>query len=218
MLTKFFSDNPELEFEVEESKFEQLSDYLALLQAWTTKIDLVSPAPDKTQIERHIIDSLSSAAVFQKPPIFKADSISSLIDVGSGAGLPGIVWGIVMPELKVYLLEPREKRVHFLREVIRRLDLKNFEIVRERVEEYTPEHKFDYATARAFGKRDFLFNELNRLLKPGGCFVDHLGKEELNIQGDKISEDFERLSTTSFNLNLSKASRKVVIWQKIYKS
>ena len=109
----------------------------------------------------------------------------TLIDVGTGAGFPGLVLAICYPNLKVTLLEPLNKRCVFLSEVVTALGLQNVEIVNQRSEDYSKNNreKFDYATARAVARLNILLELVMPLVKVNGTFValkGRLGYEEVD--------------------------------------
>lgn len=128
----------------------QLAEFVLFLERWTKTIDLVSQESGKSMVIPHIADSVAGF-------ILAAPSEEACCDVGSGAGLPGIVWAMLKPQMQIVLLEPRKRRVDFLREVRRVLSLSNVEIIDKRVEEI--EHNSLWPTSvvsrlfvcRAFG-------------------------------------------------------------------
>ena len=95
----------------------------------------------------------------------------TLLDVGSGAGFPGIPLAIVEPTLKITLLESNGKRVSFLQEVVEKLDLKNVEIIQGRSEELGTREKYDIVTARAVKELNVLLEITFYLVKVGGYFI-----------------------------------------------
>ena len=106
----------------------QLCLYLAELQKWNKRINLVAKAPEKVLIESHFLDSLTLVPLVANCPP------PGLMDIGSGAGFPGMVLKIACPKLKVTLVEPRQKRVSFLRQVVRTLGLQEIEVIETRLE------------------------------------------------------------------------------------
>ena len=102
-----------------------LAQYLELVKTWTTKVDLVSMQSDEMLVSRHIIDCVCAGKVIASLGI---DPKLSFADVGSGAGLPGIILALLDRERKVHLIEPRKKRCGFLQETKQQLGLENVEI------------------------------------------------------------------------------------------
>jgi len=117
--------------------------YVDMLALWSQKMSLVSSADPRRIINEHILDS---AAAFQIVP-----RETFYLDIGSGAGLPGVVFAILEPEARVVLLEPRQKRVEFLKEVKRRLGLENVSVLGMRLEDWTSAESGCVAVQRAVG-------------------------------------------------------------------
>jgi 16S rRNA (guanine527-N7)-methyltransferase len=132
---------------VEEKVLARLVIYCLELEKWNRKINLVARNTRLDDIvDKHFLDSLTLVPILDR----LAPANSSLLDVGSGAGFPGLVLKIVRPGCRVVLLEPREKRVAFLRHVIRRTGLKDIEVAAARVEEgRAAEQKYSVITGRA---------------------------------------------------------------------
>lgn len=108
---------------------------------------------------------------------------SALVDIGSGAGLPGLVLAIIRPDLHVTLLEPLLRRTMFLSECVELLKLQNVEVLRGRAEELVRKRVFDVATARAVAPLDRLLVWSMPLLREGG--------ELLAVKGERAAEEIE---------------------------
>ncbi len=120
----------------------RLARYAELLERWSARHSLVRFADRRELVERHILDALAGAPIL--------GSVGRLLDVGSGAGLPGVPLLVVRPGWQGVLLEPRSKRWAFLRTVIRELGLAA-EAVCSRYRELPGESRWDCITARALG-------------------------------------------------------------------
>ncbi len=114
-------------------QLDQLGRYLAELRKWNRRINLVAEAPDEQVIDSHFLDSLTLLPLLDPCPE------PGLVDVGSGAGFPGLVVKIARPDLAVTLVEPRQKRTAFLRQVIRILGLRNIRVAESRLEKGSEE-------------------------------------------------------------------------------
>ncbi|MHB1014134.1 MAG: 16S rRNA (guanine(527)-N(7))-methyltransferase RsmG [Desulfurivibrionaceae bacterium] len=114
---------------------ERLVTYCAELLRWSAKINLVARAELREIWETHFLDSLTLLRVL--PPLGSAQL--PLLDIGTGAGFPGLALKAARPELPVILVEPRQKRVSFLRHVIRTLGLKDIEVLCGRLEKTSAE-------------------------------------------------------------------------------
>ena len=150
---------------------DMFNDYMALLLEWNEKINLTSITEPEEIIEKHFYDCLL--------PVFSNLIEGKVIDVGSGAGFPGLVFAIAKPEAHITLLEPRNKRCTFLNEVIQKLGLTNVEVINERAEDYGKIHReiFDVATARAVAPLNILAELCIPFVKQGGNFIAMKGTQ-----------------------------------------
>ena len=152
------------EFGLNEQQISKFQRYLELLLEWNEKFNLTA-ITDKDEIEeKHFIDSIELVKFFDVKN-------KTLLDVGSGAGFPGIPLAIVEPTLSITLLESNGKRVSFLREVAKELELKNVEIIQGRSEELGTREKYDIVTARAVKELNVLLEITFYLVKVGGYFI-----------------------------------------------
>lgn len=125
---------------------ERLLVYLADLMKWSRRVNLVARDTPETQVvETHFLDSLTLL------PFLDGAGEVHLLDVGSGAGFPGLALACVRPDARFTLCEPRQKRVSFLRHVVRTLGLANVEVVADRVEAQASawQGRFTHITSRA---------------------------------------------------------------------
>lgn len=211
-LKKLYSEiNSELETsnkELQCEEEERLLSYLKLIQSWNEKMDLVSPASGPVLMERHLLDSLACyLLIFQH---YKIARSASIIDIGSGAGLPGVVFSIMQPNRKVYLSEPREKRCHFLKEVRRELGLKELEVVCVRMEDLAELTLTEpgLIVSRAIPKNCPFIKLASELLPPGGLAAQMLGPS--------FKTGHNELKVYDYELPISKTPRKLAIYQKCF--
>lgn len=149
--------------------------YFNELMEWNQKLNLTSLQDDRQIIIDHFIDSLSVVPHLPKS--------GNLLDIGSGAGFPGLPIKIATPELAVTLLEARRKKINFLKQVILLLNLSNIAVVHGRIETKESENQcggFDMVIARAFAKLETVLNLAHPLLRTGGQLIAMKGRE-----GDK---------------------------------
>lgn len=137
---------------------ERLLAHLALLERWNRRVNLTAVRGIDAMVVRHLLDSLSIARFVRG---------ESLLDIGSGAGFPGLPLAVVAPHLQVALLDSRLRRVEFLRAACAELQLDNVEVVHARVEEYRPARKFDTLAARAFAPLPRTLQLTAGLRRPG---------------------------------------------------
>jgi len=137
----------------------RLSEYLILLERWNRAYNLTAVRAPEAMVVRHLLDSLSILPWLQGPRV---------LDVGSGAGLPGIPLAIVRPNDRFWLLDSNGKRTRFLVQASAELRLNNVSVVRGRVEEYRPETLFNSVVSRAFATLADLVADAGRLCAPDG--------------------------------------------------
>jgi 16S rRNA (guanine527-N7)-methyltransferase len=152
---------------------EPLFNYLLLLQKWNRAYNLTAITRLDDMVTRHLLDSLA---------ITKWVAGSYVLDVGAGAGFPGIPLAIACPELSVVLLDSNGKKVRFMQEVRRQLGLTNIAIAQHRVENYKLTNKFDTITCRAFSNLSQLLTWTDHLVAVNGirlAMKGHYPKAEL---------------------------------------
>ena len=156
--------------ELDEPAVAALCRYLAELKKWNAKMNLVGQGDDRTLIETHFLDSLTLL-----PLLREQLPAGPLLDIGSGAGFPGLALKCALPELAVTLAEPRQKRVSFLKHVIRTLGLKEALVVAERVEAgaagFGGKDSFPLITSRAFADIPAFLAASAGLSPPGGLVI-----------------------------------------------
>ena len=141
--------------------------YLLLLEKWNQAYNLTAIRDMDSMITLHILDSLAIL-----PWVHGA----RLLDVGTGAGLPGIPLALARPDLQVVLLDSNGKKVRFLQEVKRTLALNNVDIVQTRVENYHPTHGFDTITSRAFSDLQQMLTNTKHLIAQNGIWLAMKGR------------------------------------------
>ncbi|HUS20985.1 MAG TPA: 16S rRNA (guanine(527)-N(7))-methyltransferase RsmG [Aeromicrobium sp.] len=144
----------------------RLNRYIDLLSTRGIERGLIGPREGPRLWDRHV---LNCAVVVPRVP-----SAATVADVGSGAGLPGLVWAIARPDLRVTLIEPLLRRTAFLTEVIDELGLANATVVRARAAEVS--EVFDVVTARAVADLGRLGNWCLPLVRPGGVLLAFKGE------------------------------------------
>lgn len=153
---------------------ERLAIYHALLEDWNQRVNLTADATLETMLDRHYIDSLAPLMVAGLFP-----QKTKIIDVGSGAGFPGLPLAIARPDFEVLLLDSLQKRLKFLDAVISELGLTNVRTAHARAEDAGHDsalrERFDMATARAVAAAPTLMELLLPLVKVGGKAVCYKG-------------------------------------------
>ena len=159
---------------------EKLEIYLRLLLEWNTKMDLTAVEEEEDLLDKHFADSLT---------VLRTDLVkpgASLVDVGTGAGFPGMVLAMARPDLKVVLMDAQRKRLKFLETVAAEAGVNNAEILHTRAEDAARDRKhreqYDIAAARAVAPLNVLAEYLLPFVKVGGCALCWKGpalKQEL---------------------------------------
>lgn len=146
--------------------------YLDELERWNAAYNLTAVRDRGEMVTRHILDSLT-VLPYASP---LTPHPSRLLDVGSGAGLPGIPLALANPQLQVTLLDSNGKKARFMRQAKRVLKLTNVEIVQSRVENYQPAQTFDRVISRAFSSLSDFFSACARLVSLEGTLLAMKGR------------------------------------------
>lgn len=198
-----------------EIQLKQFYNYMNLLIEWNKKINLTAITEPDEIILKHFVDSLTISR-------YISDG-TKVVDVGTGAGFPGIPLKIVRQDVDITLLDSLQKRINFLDEVINELNLEKITTVHSRVEDFGKNKKyreeFDIATSRAVANLSTLSEYLLPLVKVGGKVISMKGsliqeelensKNAIKILGGKIEKVDE------FDLPNSDISRNIVLIDKI---
>ena len=140
----------------------QLIDFLYLLVKWNRAYNLTAVRQPEQMVTRHLLDSLVIGPYLQGPRI---------LDVGTGAGLPGIPLALAYPNCQFTLLDSNGKKIRFVTQVVAELGLVNVDVVQSRVEAYQPAGRFDTITARAYSSIEELVEQTAHLLAEGGQYL-----------------------------------------------
>ena len=196
--------------------------YAAILKEWNEKMNLTGIVDDQGIALRHFIDSLTLVPFIQDEIQEQGDDTLKLIDVGTGAGFPGIPLKVVVPSLQMTLLDALRKRVLFLQEVYTHLGLEQIKAVHMRAEDAgrskTHREKYDIATARAVAALPVLCELCLPLVKTGGVFMAMKGAldEELSHSEKAVVAMGATIETVRhFTLPGSDMQRTIVLIRKI---
>ena len=151
LITKYFSD-------FTDQQLNQLAALDSLYKEWNNKINVISRKDIDSLYEKHVLHSLSIAAVFD----FKDNA--EIIDIGSGGGFPGIPLAIFFPEVKFHLVDSIGKKLKVVQAIVENIDLKNVTVQQIRAETIK-DRKFDYVVSRAVASLKELWNWSMPLLK-----------------------------------------------------
>lgn len=164
-----------------ESQLSEFVRYFELLVEWNERMNLTAITEYRDVMKKHFVDSLSLVKVCD------LERKASLIDVGTGAGFPGLALKIAFPDLQVVLLDSLQKRVQFLRAVIEELGLCSVEAVHGRAEDFAKQGKlresFDICVSRAVANLSTLSEYCLPYVKKGGIFVSYKSeKAEIELE------------------------------------
>ena len=190
----------EMNISLPEDGVSRLLDFLRMLVKWNRVYNLSSISDPEQMVRLHLLDSLSVLPFLQG---------TRCIDVGTGAGLPGIPLAIARPDMRFALLDSNSKKTRFIRQVCIELGLKNVLPVHERIEDYQSEDKFDTVTARAFARLPDMLTKTRHLLTSGGKLLAMKSKETDALE----REDFQFNSVQSLVIPGLEATRNLVIYE-----
>jgi 16S rRNA (guanine527-N7)-methyltransferase len=198
-----------------EIQLAQFDTYRNELLQWNEKTNLISENSSQEIISRHFLDSLTAWQFIQKPN-------ARMIDVGCGAGFPGIPLKIALPSLELYLLESNRKKVSFLKHIIRLLNISTAHVLHDRAENIIQtdswKEKFDIVISRATFKLDRLLALSEFFLAPEGRLIA--------LKGPNVSQEFKQCSLAKNPYKISQliqhdieavfleAPRKIIIGKK----
>ncbi|NLJ96961.1 MAG: 16S rRNA (guanine(527)-N(7))-methyltransferase RsmG [Clostridiales bacterium] len=218
-ISEFRNGLKKLNISLDDNQMEQFLDYYQLLIEWNKKINLTSIVDFIEVIRKHFIDSLSIVKVFSPHK-------EKILDLGTGAGFPGIPIKIAFPDSKIVLLDSLNKRIKFLDEVIRKLNLRDIVALHGRAEDFGKDdayrETFDLCTSRAVAKLSTLSEYCIPFVKVGGAFISYKAgqvateleeaKKAIDILGGRI------IKTEEFELPSTDMSRSLVLIKKVSKT
>jgi len=156
-----------LNLNVTDHQVEQLLDFIKLIEKWNKAYNLTAIRDREEMARLHILDSLAIV------PHIEGQRV---IDIGTGAGLPGIPLAICLPEISFTLLDSNAKKTRFVQQVVLELKLKNVDVIHSRVENYHPEKAFDAVLTRAFAGLPDIVRLTAHLLAQDGVLLAMKGQ------------------------------------------
>jgi len=184
----FLEQCAQMKIELSEKQLEQFQTYYEMLVEWNSFMNLTAITEYQDVYEKHFLDSLSLVNTYD------VTSHATVIDVGTGAGFPGLALKIAFPNLKVTLLDSLNKRIQFLNTVIEKLELTDIVTIHGRAEDFAKPDKlresFDLCVSRAVANLSTLCEYDMPFVKVGGLFISYKSekvKEELEAATHAIS-------------------------------
>lgn len=215
--SQFIQDLKELGVSLTDKQIEQFLIYYELLTEWNSFMNLTAITEYEDVLKKHFVDSVS---LIQAVDVRKK---LTLIDVGTGAGFPGLALKIAYPELKVTLLDSLQKRIQFLDAVIEKLGLEGIETIHGRAEDFAKPQKlresFDLCVSRAVANLSTLSEYCLPFVKVGGYFIPYKSekiaqeKEEAEKALELLGGKFER--QVEFMLPSSDIYRNLFVIKKV---
>jgi len=194
-----------IKLNINTDKNNKLLEFVYLLEKWNKTYNITAIRDLEKMVILHVIDS---ASVYRHLPE------NSIIDVGTGGGIPGIIFAILNPQLKVTLLDCNQKKTRFLRFAQRELNIDNITVVCDRVEEYKPKILYDVVISRAFSEVGDFLRLAGHLCKDQGQVLAMKGpriESEENVReiGFELSQDID------IQVPFLEAKRRLLIFNKI---
>lgn len=218
-LEQFYQDLEELDLSLTEEQVQKFLRYYEILAEWNQKMNLTAIVEFEEVLKKHFIDSLSVLSLKE----IHLEGCCSLVDIGTGAGFPGIPLKILFEDMEVLLLDSLRKRTGFLNEVISELGLKSIQAVHGRAEELSRDfayrESFDVVVSRAVADLPVLLEYCMPFVRQGGYFVAYKSleiEEELARSGRAVDLlGGEVKSCHRFFLPHSEIGRALIAVQKV---
>ena len=213
----FIKELKKINIEISKEQIDKLDKFYELLISWNEKINLTAITKKEDVYLKHFYDSLT---------LIKAVDLGkdlTVLDVGTGAGFPGIVLKIIFPNLKITLLDTLKKRTDYLQIMIKELGLKDIEVICSRAEDYTKNNreKYDLVVARAVSHLEILIEIVFATVKINGYFIAMKGDCALEIKESepiisKLSGNIE--DVLCFELPIENSKRTLIKIKKVQKT
>ncbi len=157
-----------LDINIDAKRQQQILDYLALLIKWNRVYNLTAIRDIEQMIPKHVLDSLA---------VLPYICGTRILDVGTGAGLPGLLLAIARPDWQCVLVDSNAKKIRFIKQVIIELKLDNVEAVSSRIENFNDQKLFDTIISRAYTDIQSFYMQTERLCSNGGCLLAMKGNK-----------------------------------------
>ena len=171
-MEKIWEEN---EINISRAQQKKFEIYFELLMEWNQKVNLTAITEKEEVIRKHFVDS----ALLAKSPLFSPEPGTEVLDVGTGAGFPGMVLAILFPDCSFTLLDSLKKRINFLQILMEKLELNNVQLFHGRAEDFGRDanfrNRFDFVVSRAVAELPLLLEYGIPFVKENGYFVSYKG-------------------------------------------
>ncbi len=203
---EFIEELKKINIELTKEQKSQLEKFYQLLIEWNKQINLTRIIDKEDVYLKHFYDSLTIAKVID------LSKIDTLCDVGTGAGFPGIVLKIVYPNLKITLVDSLQKRINYLNQITKELNLKDIKAIHTRGEDY--KETFDVVTSRAVANIETLVKYTMHLVNKKGIFIAMKGNIDNELTKPiekKLSRKYKIIKIEKFQLPKENSERSLVV-------
>jgi len=180
---------------------EKLIAYLQLMLKWNKAYNLTAIRELDSMVIRHVLDSLSILPYINQSPV---------LDVGTGAGLPGIPLALCLPDYQFVLLDSNGKKTRFLTQAKIELGIENIEVIHSRIEHYQPDVRFEMITCRAFAALNTILDLTQHLVTSSTRVMAMKGKEEMPV----LTEGYTQLAQHELQVPWLDEERRLIEIQK----
>jgi len=180
---------------------EKLIAYLQLMLKWNKAYNLTAIRELDSMVIRHVLDSLSILPYINQSPV---------LDVGTGAGLPGIPLALCLPDYQFVLLDSNGKKTRFLTQAKIELGIENIEVIHSRIEDYKPDFRFEMITCRAFAALNTILDLTQHLVTSSTRVMAMKGKEEMPV----LAEGYTQLAQHELQVPWLDEERRLIEIQK----
>ena len=210
-ISEFIEELKKLNIDITEQKLKQLNKYYEMIVEYNKVMNLTGITEIEQVYLKHFYDSLTITKIID------LNKEETLCDIGTGAGFPGMVIKILFPNLKITLVDSLNKRIEFLKQVIKELNLKDIEALHIRAEEFAQNNreKYDVVTSRAVAPLNILLEYGIPLIKVNKYFIAYKANiiEESTNALEKLNSKIERIE--KFNLPIEESTRTLIKIKKL---
>lgn len=201
---------PAADFSIPPDSIAKFELYYQELLEWNARVNLTTITAPADAAIKHFLDSV---LVLKYMPL-----AGTLIDIGSGAGFPGIPLKIMNPHLSVVLVEAVRKKASFLKQIIRLLKLADIQVYNGRIEDFDRYDAFDFAVSRAFSELGLFCRLAAPFIKPGGRLLAMKGSDKKELAGalDATPGGYACEALHTYELPQHKGKRSLVVLQKCF--